>query len=179
MYDYKGREWIVREERSTNHGFSIYLGRPFDSPRGYKTVILTKELAEYLLAARQLRPKDIDLPIGKTPLKVLRKELGVSWFKEREAWWRDKEAELQTLTLEQFAAKYSVSPAAASMRLDSMKIKKPRHTGRPLPEELSEEIKEKIGSTSDVKLAKTLNVGVSSVRRRKTKKDEKVKEGVS
>ena len=179
MYDYKGREWIVREERPTSHGFSVYLGRPFDSPRGYKTVILTKDLAEYLLAARQLGLKDIDLPIGKTPLKALRKELGVSWLKEREMWWREKEAELQTLTLEQFATKYNVSPSAVSLRLNSLKIQKPRHTGRPLPEELSEEIKEKIGSTSDVKLAKQLNVGVSSVRRRKTKKDEKVKEGVS
>ena len=167
MKDYKGIEWTVREEIPTKHGFTLYFGRPEDSPRGYRTCIITPELADYLSAAERIRLVDIDLPIGRTALKRLRAELGISWFAAREAWWREKEEDLRTLTLDQFAKKYGVRPSAVSMRLDSLNIDKPRHTGRPLTPELDKEIKEKIGSSSDVQLAKELNVGVSSVRRRK------------
>ena len=135
---------------------------------GGTTAIITRELAEYLTAAERISYKKIDLPLSRTALKRLRAELGIDWFKARETWWRKKE-DLRTLTLDQFAMKYGVSPAAVSLRLDSLNIKKPRHTGRPLPDELDKEIKEKIGSTSDAKLAEELRVGVSSIRRRKGK----------
>lgn len=170
--DYQGRKWDVRERRPTAHGFDVYLGWLHGVPRGKggsggPQVILTAELAEYLSAAENIRCKDIDLPFGKTRINKLRSELGISWRKARAEWWASKKNELQTLTLAEFAQKYGVSEATASLRLEAMAITKPRHTGRPLPSDLDAEIKDKINSTSDQQLARDLGVSVSSVRRRK------------
>lgn len=113
--DVWGAVWDVRERRPTEHGFAVEIGWPRDAKRGRGgrgvAVILTEPLARYLTDTRQ---RDIDLPIGLTAAKRLRAQLGVRW--DWDAWWAEREEDLRTLTLEQFAAKHGCSIGAASQR---------------------------------------------------------------
>lgn len=113
--DWLGGGWDVRERRPTPHGWDILLGWPQDAPRGRGTrgvaVVLTAELAEYLSATRQ---RDIDLPIGMTAAKRLRREIGVTW--SWDAWWAERREDLLSMTLEAFCAKHGCSVGAASQR---------------------------------------------------------------
>lgn len=113
--DWTGRGWLVRERRPTGHGFDVLIGWPDDEPRGAGTrgvaVILTADLAHYLTTTRQ---RDIQLPIGLTAAKRLRRELGVVW--SWDAWWDARRADLLSMTLEAFAVKHGCSVGAASQR---------------------------------------------------------------
>ena len=113
--DHAGQAWDVRESRPTAHGFDILIGWPQGEPRGKGgrgvAVILTAELARYLSETRQ---RDIDLPIGLTAAKRLRRELGVSW--SWDAWWADRAEDLQAMTLADFCARHGCSMGAASQR---------------------------------------------------------------
>lgn len=124
MYDYKGREWIVREERQTEHGFSIYLGGLFGTAKGYKTVIPTKDLAEYLLLMRKHDLKDLILPVRKTPLSFVVKELNKKWFAERETWWQEKEQDLSIQPAKEFAAQNGISLFIVSLRQELLRQEK-------------------------------------------------------
>lgn len=121
--DYSGREWDVRESRPTLHGFDLLIGWPRGEPRGKGgrgvSTILSAELARYLSAAR---PRDIDLPIGRTTFKRLRAELGVSW--SWDAWWADRENDLLAMTLEEFCAAHGCSIGAASQRRAAAKAER-------------------------------------------------------
>ena len=113
--DHAAQAWDVRESRPTAHGFDILIGWPQGEPRGKGgrgvAVILTAELARYLAETRQ---RDIDLPIGLTAAKRLRRELGVSW--SWDAWWADRADDLQALTLADFCTRHGCSMGAASQR---------------------------------------------------------------
>jgi hypothetical protein len=113
--DWIGRGWDVRERRPTAHGFDVLVGWPQDAPRGRGgrgvAVILTPEIAHYLASTRQ---RDLDLPIGLTAAKRMRRELDVSW--SWDAWWSDRRNDLLSMTLEAFCAKHGCSIGAASQR---------------------------------------------------------------
>lgn len=113
--DWLGRAWDVRERRPTTHGFDVLIGWPQDEPRGRGArgvaVILTPELAHYLSTIRQ---RDIDLPIGLTAAKRLRREIGVTW--SWDAWWAERREDLLSMSLEAFCAKHGCSVGAASQR---------------------------------------------------------------
>jgi len=113
--DWIGVAWDVRERRETAHGFELMIGWPADEPRGQGgrgvAVILTVELAQYLL---QTRLRDVDLPIGRTPIKRLRRELEIRW--SWDDWWSARAADLMDMTLEQFCSRHGCSIGAASQR---------------------------------------------------------------
>ena len=120
--DYAGALWDVREARPTSHGFDVLIGWPRGEPRGMGgrgvATILSVELARYL-AERQLRPRDIDLPIGGTTIKRLRRELGLRWSWDE--WWESRIADLDAMTLEAFCALHGCSIGAASQRRTAMR----------------------------------------------------------
>lgn len=113
--DYAGQHWEVHERRETTHGFDVCIGWPEGEPRGRGgrgvATIITPALAHYLAHTRQ---RDIDLPIGLTAAKRLRRVLGIEW--SWDDWWRDRAGDLRTMTLEAFAAKHQCSIGAASQR---------------------------------------------------------------
>lgn len=110
--DATGETWLVAEYRQTEHGFCLALGWPMEmAGPGNPRVILTLPLIEYLEATR---PRDVILPIGRTTIKRLRSDLGLRW--SWDAWWAVREADLTTMTLEQFCARHGCSMGAASQR---------------------------------------------------------------
>lgn len=113
--DYKGGTWDVRERRQTAHDFDIFIGWPRNESRGRGgrgvAIIITVELAKHL---SQIRQRDINLPIGLTAVKHIRREIGASWSWDR--WWADLSNDLLTMTLEAFCAKHGCSIGAASQR---------------------------------------------------------------
>ncbi|MBU0602723.1 MAG: hypothetical protein KKD25_10035 [Gammaproteobacteria bacterium] len=117
--DWSGVEWDVRERRPSRHGFDVMIGWPHGEPRGQGgrgvAVILTVELARYLI---DTRPREIDLPIGLTAAKRLRRVLGVSW--SWDDWWQARSGDLLSMTLEAFAARHGCSTGAASQRRKEM-----------------------------------------------------------
>lgn len=113
--DIDGREYVVREVRDTEHLFPVYLGRPAGEPGpAGATVILTRDLADYLLAHRRGRLDSLALPIGTGAIKALRSRLGINRQADAQQWWGERADDLRTLTLTEFAARHRVSLAAAS-----------------------------------------------------------------
>lgn len=108
VIDIFGDIWAVIESRTTKQGFIIYLGKSLNSGRGGKTVILTKELNDYLEKYR-LKPSLMSLTIGRTTIKRLRKLLGHDWRGDNYTWWQDHVDDLASMTVEEFAARYNVS----------------------------------------------------------------------
>lgn len=108
--------WDVREERPTVHGWPVLLGWPADSPRGQggggPRVVPTQELADYFDAHR-LAPGQMDLPLGRTAIKRLRKLLALDWRKDNAEWWQNHCCELSA-PLEDFAEAHGKSLGAAS-----------------------------------------------------------------
>jgi len=113
--DWSGESWDVRERRATKMGFDIFIGWPDGATRGQGgrgvAVILTAELARYLADTRL---RDIDLPIARTTVKRMRRDLGISW--SWDAWWSARQADLHGMTLEAFCQKHGCSIGAASQR---------------------------------------------------------------
>lgn len=113
--DWHGIAWDVRERRATSHGFEVLIGWPSGAERGRGgrgvAVIITAELARYLTDTRQ---RDIDLPIGLTAAKRMRREIGINW--SWDAWWVARSDDLQAMTLEAFCSKHGCSIGAASQR---------------------------------------------------------------
>jgi len=112
-----GDEWDVREYRPTMHGFDLAFGWPADQLRGPgqaggPRAILTEDLVLYLAAHRD-RPKDIQLPVGRTAIKRLRRILGHHWQIDRAAWWEARVDDLSDLTIEDFCRRHGVSAGAA------------------------------------------------------------------
>lgn len=118
--DHAGLVWDVRERRPSKHGFDVLMGWPQGEPRGQGgrgvAVILSAELARYLVETRQ---RDIDLPIGLTAAKRLRRELGITW--SWDAWWAARADDLRALTLEAFCNLHGCSIGAASQRRAEIK----------------------------------------------------------
>lgn len=113
--DIDGREWVIREVRDTEHLFPVYLGRPVREPGpAGATVILTRELADYILSHRRDRIDSLALPIGAAVIKTLRSRLGINRQADARRWWDERADDLRTLTLTEFAARHGVSIAAAS-----------------------------------------------------------------
>lgn len=106
--------WTVDDTRLTRHSFALYLGRPvpISGPQG-AAVIITHELRDYLDAHRR-SPELIDLPLGRSAIKRLRRVLGHNWYEDGEKWWLDRWEDLISLTTADFAAKYHVKPAAVT-----------------------------------------------------------------
>lgn len=115
--DITGEVWDVRESRPTPHGFAVLLGWPRSTQRGQGgggvRVILTPHLADYL-ATHCYAPTTIDLPIGRTTVKRLRKALGQEWILDNEQWWHDHKADLLASTLDDFCKRHGKSQGAAS-----------------------------------------------------------------
>jgi hypothetical protein len=116
--DYHGDLWDVREERPTPYGWPVLMGWPWGAGRGRAgsggpRVILTAQLRAYLEDLRY-DPGLIVLPVGRSALRRLRRELGHNYYRDRPLWWRDREDDLLTMTLEKFCEKHGCSTGAAS-----------------------------------------------------------------
>ena len=113
--DVFGLAWDVRESRPTAHGFEIKIGWPKDAPRGKGgrgiAMVPTAKLIEYLAATRL---KDVVLPASLTAIKRLSKDSSIAWIWDD--WWKARETDLRTLTLEAFAKIHQCSIGAASQR---------------------------------------------------------------
>lgn len=115
--DHEGRDWDIREERITAHGWPLLLGWPADTPRGQGgggvRIIPTAELMAYL-KINAFRPAEMELPCGKTAIKRLRRLACLYWLADSPQWWTDRKDDLLTLTLSEFCKKHGVSVGAAS-----------------------------------------------------------------
>ena len=115
--DYAGLLWDIREERETPHGWNVMFGWLSDVPRGTGAggpqVVIDENLKNYLDGMR-LDPGLIDLPIGNTTVKRLRKVLGHHGYRDRPLWWGSRKADLLTMTLSEFCAKHKCSMGSAS-----------------------------------------------------------------
>ncbi|ARL36016.1 hypothetical protein BOC49_06890 [Burkholderia pseudomallei] len=95
---------------------AVYWGLPSGEVKGRggsgrPQVILTLELASYLLALRT-RIDHIKLPMSQPTIKRLRARLGLNSRTDRADWWQAHLADLQVLAPKQFAEKYLMSPSA-------------------------------------------------------------------
>ncbi len=107
-----GMTWLVRERRPTARGFEMLIGWPDHAGRQGSTVIMTPALAEYLRTVE--RPRDIDLPIGRSTINRLRAALDLRF--DWDAWWAARSDDLRTMTLAAFCARHRCSTGAASQR---------------------------------------------------------------
>lgn len=112
VQDVWGEWWLVAEQRPAAHGFEVLIGWPVGGGPRAPTVILTAALAEYLTATE--RRRDIALPVSIGVVKRLRSALGLRF--DWHAWWAAREADLTSMTLEQFCARHHCSMGAASQR---------------------------------------------------------------
>lgn len=111
--DVAGTRWLVSEARATGHGFDLLLGRPVvtgEMRRG-AAVIVTPALAAYL---RHTRLREVSLPVARSAIVAIRRRLDIAW--SWDAWWREREEDLRTMTLEVFAMRHGCSQGAASQR---------------------------------------------------------------
>jgi DNA-binding CsgD family transcriptional regulator len=116
--DIDGVLYDVRERRPTEYGWDICLGWPQGVVRGKggaggPRVILTRELVAYL-ECQKATTKRVDLPIGVTAIKRLRRLLGFNWCLDRAQWWEDRADDLVSLTVSRFAEKHDVSIGAVA-----------------------------------------------------------------
>lgn len=106
--------WVVKDSRGTAHGFELYLGRPLAAtgPAG-PAVILTQDLVDHFERHRRT-PSNLNLPLGKTVITRLRSVLGHHRYQDAEMWWLERIADLERLTIADFAARHRVSAGAIS-----------------------------------------------------------------
>lgn len=130
--DAYGDSWAVYEERGTEHGWEILLGRPLgEGPLnrvGGNRVILTAELVAYLESIRVHRGSAA-LPIGKSTYGRLRKVLGHNIYLDLQGWWESHADDLATLTGAEFAAKHGKPESSVSLAHKAMFGKRQRENG--------------------------------------------------
>jgi transcriptional regulator with XRE-family HTH domain len=163
--DIDGQEWDVRETRSTPHGFDIQIGWPAGAARGRGgrgvAVILTRELADHLTAHRTA-PGRLDLPIGRSTIKRLRRALGLDWYVDRRDWWEDRLDDLIRLTGAEFATRHGVSEAAVA----TVRIRILGHSLRSKEWWLEPSSMHLLTSSfSTIEVAETLGIAISTARR--------------
>jgi hypothetical protein len=117
VQDAEGYAWDVKEERPTSHGWLLLLGWPTRVPRGKggcggPGTIPTSHLVDYMTEHRMGK---IELPIGTSTIKRLRRVLGHHRYRDAEQWWMQHIMDLMEMTCEEFAATHSVSAASVSM----------------------------------------------------------------
>lgn len=86
--DIDGQVFACRHAIESGHGFLIFLGYPEDRSRGAPEAVLTRELADHLLA-HGFSKKRSGLPLGSVRLLKFRKRLGIVDGRDRqERAWR-------------------------------------------------------------------------------------------
>jgi len=110
VVDAWGDEWTVSESRDTVHGWVLHLGRPASERRRQgTTTILTRDLVDYLESVRYRRGA-IDLPLGGTAIRRIRKLLGHNIYDDRASWWEEHADELASVPYTEFARRHSITP---------------------------------------------------------------------
>lgn len=113
--DHWGDPWSVFSARDTIHGWMLYMGRPTCGVPmnrcGGNRAIPTTPLVDYVTRTPLC---EVQLPLGRTTIKRLRKLLGLDARLEARQWWEDHADELASMTEAAFAAKYGYSPARVS-----------------------------------------------------------------
>lgn len=113
--DVDGQRWAVHERRPTAHGFTVELGwldGNVPGPgvlSGRARVILTPALADYL---RQTAFPAVDLPLSLATVPHLRVALGADKHSQYRQRWQAREADIDYLSVREFAQRHGVSLAA-------------------------------------------------------------------
>lgn len=161
--DHYDDQWSVYEERPTEHGWPLIMGRPYP-PRyasGGDATILTSELVEYLMSMRHERGA-ISLPIGLTAIKRIRKALGLNSYDDMRQWWEEHADELASMTEVEFADKHGYSPARVSQANKALFGKRLREPGWWLVEPARSAIK---GDGPRAQVAMDLGISIGAVGR--------------
>jgi hypothetical protein len=113
--DVDGQRWAVHERRPTTHGFTVELGWldgnvPGPGVRsGRARVIPTPDLADYL---RQTPFRTVNLPLSPATVSHLRVALGTDKRSQYRQRWQAREADIDYLSVREFAQQHGVSLAA-------------------------------------------------------------------
>lgn len=105
-------EWDVRRIECADAGFDVYQGWPSHLPRGPHGTggpswILTDPLAAWVkLNAVGFRTKLHELPFKRGAVDRMRRLLGIDRHSARWQWWRDREADVLTLTNAEFCRRH-------------------------------------------------------------------------
>lgn len=164
LTDVFGDDWDAKPPIETAHSWGVYKGWPHGWPRGRGGVggprwIVTEPLAEYLEATRV---KDIDLPIGTTPVKRMRQWIGLHWQDERKSWWENHIVELASISNAEFARRYDVLESSVSVFRAKLIGKKQRENDWWRKGEPAELLAGKLPAAY---VADKLGIAVGSVRR--------------
>ncbi len=164
--DIDGVLYDVRERRPTEYGWDICLGWPKGVVRGKggaggPRVILTHNLVAYLDEQKAATSR-INLPIGITAIKRLKRLLGFNWSQDRAKWWEDRSDDLASLTMAQFAERHGVSIGAVATARQAMFGNTLRPAGWWLENEILLML---IGELPRALVAERLDVSLGSVGR--------------
>ena len=112
--DVDGVLWGVRDVRTTKHGFDLLFGSPVSRlgacVTGLPRIIATDALVAFWEDHRIDRNGTIyDLPAGRTTLKRVRRRLGFHSLEDLSEFWCERIADLQSLSVQEFAARHNVS----------------------------------------------------------------------
>lgn len=94
--DFFGHTWNVFNSRPTEHGWSILAGYPVvngcqvKGMKGPPRTILTTELCAYFEEFRMKCGK-MQLPLSSTAICKLRSKLGMNYWNDCKAWWKETE----------------------------------------------------------------------------------------
>ena len=119
VHDVNGTPWEVHEARATKHGFDLLFGFIANSrltgraKQKKQRVIPTQPLVAYWDAHRCDQPAIFDLPVTREAVKLLRRELGFNFFKDRRALWQERTDDLKNLSMREFAQRYDVDQQIA------------------------------------------------------------------
>ncbi len=163
--DHYDDQWSVYEERHTEHGWPLLLGRPHTGESlnrvGGNRVILMTDLVEYLIGIRYERGA-VNLPVGGTALWRIRRLLGINIYDDMREWWEEHADELSSMTEAVFAEKYGFSPAKVSMANKVLFGKRINDAGWWLKEPARSLIK---GDSPRAQVAEELEISIGAVGR--------------
>lgn len=109
--DVFGVKHLVMRVRPTLHGFDVLLGKPVPgNAKGPCRVIITPALKRHMLSYKDHTLNNSrDLPLCSMTGFNIATKIGIEAKEKSRGWWSSKLDDLNTLTTDQFSAKYKIS----------------------------------------------------------------------